>query len=147
MDENFVSDAHVPKLIGFARVNMSSLSSIEGGRGIVPRVVKALQQTFTVEKCRRNDPSNYVTALVTATSLRKLLKASGFEERDLRAPLEDGLFPFLRLPTHVKLFCADGRQRLKAGEEFLDPSDRWWTVQVYQVPPGCLSSLRYNDIC
>ena len=132
------------RYLGTVKVNFNSLQFIDG-REIDPAIVAKLKRVYTKNECRRYDPENFIQALVSASQLRKALRASGFSQGSLKAPSQDGSFKSLQFPHEEKVNCLDGRHRIQAGKEFLPSNDQWWTIVLVLLRPnGMIIGLRWS---
>jgi len=71
-----------------------------------------------------------VPALISQQQLANAMRHSGVFTEQLLAGHLSG-YSMLKVPTSCHLECLHGRHRIEAAREFLLPTDRWWTVDLY----------------
>jgi len=116
---------------GFALVRLHDLrrDSGEPGFGLFdPKNVARLMEVFRTEGCHRRHKENFVTALVGRQQLDDALLHSGVQHCELKNAEEP---PQLVFPATAPVLYIHGRHRLAAAEGFLEPTDRWWTAELY----------------
>ena len=126
--------------LGKARVKLHNLTFDEEAEGCRPLNVKNVQrlaEIYESEGCRNLDPNNAVSALISDDMLANILRASGRQQSSL---IEQSIPPLLPLDEHNKLLCLNGRHRITAGLQFLDPVERWWLVYLYNDRNDCSMS-------
>lgn len=88
-----------------------------------------LKKLYNDEGCMRlHIPENFVPAVISSADLVAGLQYSGLRRLDLQ---RDGEPFFLRFPENIKIKVLHGEHRLRAAEEFLEPTDRWWSTVLY----------------
>ncbi|KAK3082157.1 hypothetical protein LTS18_001997 [Coniosporium uncinatum] len=132
---------------GFALVRLHDLraDSGESGFGLVaPKNVARLIEVFRTEGCHRRHKENFVTALVGRQQLDDALLHNGVQHCELKDVEEP---PHLTFPATVPVLYIRGRHRLAAAEEFLEPTDRWWTAELYfqEIPSTAKAYLREHQ--
>ncbi|CEL06328.1 hypothetical protein ASPCAL07434 [Aspergillus calidoustus] len=90
--------------------------------------VERLRQIFAKDGCQRQDIRNHVTATVSRQQLRRACHAARVTAEELKSHQQQ--YPRLDF-RGSQVQCLHGQHRLKAAEETLAPSDRWWTVDLY----------------
>ncbi|KAH1519476.1 hypothetical protein CDV57_01297 [Aspergillus fumigatus] len=116
------------KFQGTAKIDLDDITTHPGvDREVDQKNVERLCEMFAKDGCQRLDIRNHVTAVVSMEHLRTACRAAGLATEELKAQLQ---YPYLRFSGH-QVHCLHGQHRLKAGEETLAPSDRWWTVDLY----------------
>ena len=118
------------KFRGTAKINLDQICfDPEKLRGVDSRNVERIYRIFHKEKCRRLDIQNHVTAVISTRDLEMALRISRVSAEALLTHPNDAP-PHLQFPTG-QVWCLHGLHRIKAAEEVLGPSDRWWTVDIY----------------
>jgi hypothetical protein len=120
---------------GTARVSIASLQFVKG-REIDASIVQHLMRVYEETKCKRNDPDNYIPILISSSDLRRALESSDLAQNNLKQLSSDGSFCYLHAAKNQYFKCLDGRHRISAALEFLDPTDQWWTADIFQLRPG-----------
>lgn len=88
-----------------------------------------LVHLFQVEGCMRlHEPENYVPALISQEELSQALSYNGLKGLNL---LQEGEPRLLNLPEGISIKLLHGEHRMRAAEQFLEPSERWWVVILY----------------
>ncbi|RAL09441.1 uncharacterized protein BO97DRAFT_445522 [Aspergillus homomorphus CBS 101889] len=108
-------------------ISTRSLSSrrVAGGS---KKNVERLHEIFAKDGCHRLDIRNHITAVVSRTNLQRACQATGLTLEELKYRPQQ----YPRLCFHrPQVQCLHGQYRIKAAEDFLSPSDRWWTVDLY----------------
>lgn len=118
--------------VGTARVDIPCLGFLEG-REIDNRIVQDLVTSFEQTRCRRYEQDNFIPVLISTSNLTKALRASNISRADLRTTRQEGTFRHLKPAKNQKFSGVHGRHRIKAAEQFLDASDWWWPVKLFQV--------------
>lgn len=80
------------------------------------------------------DIRNHATAVVSKRHLANALREAQISAQALLTNPPD------RYP-HLQIQCLHGQHRLRAGEEFLPPSDQCWPVDLY------LNGVSYFGYC
>lgn len=91
--------------------------------------VKRLYELFSRDDCDRLNIRNHVTAIVSEHHLQRACRAAQINSRELMTN-QPGSYPHLQFATG-QVHCLHGQHRLRAGQQFLPPSDQWWTVDLY----------------
>jgi len=99
-------------------------------RELDPDHVEILTECFRNEDCQRLPVRNHVPALISQQQLANAMRHSGVFTEQLLAGHLSG-YSMLKVPTSCHLECLHGRHRIEAAREFLLPTDRWWTVDLY----------------
>ena len=112
-------------LTGYARVKLNDVE-FDTGRDLDDRNVKRLINIFKLQGCRREDPANAIPIVVGKELLAEVLARHGLHALTLRS------FVPAQLPCiTAKVICLHGKHRICASREFLEGSDQWWTVKVF----------------
>lgn len=97
-----------------------------GSRPLDPKNVTRLLQIFQLEGCLRLEPEHHVPVLINIQVLNAVLGDARLQSGDLMTCKDPP-----KLNINVPLLCLHGKHRLKAANEFLDPHDKWWVVDLY----------------
>ncbi|KAB8212841.1 hypothetical protein BDV33DRAFT_231343 [Aspergillus novoparasiticus] len=110
------------------------------GREIDHKNVERLRDIFAKDGCQRLDIRNHVTDIVSRQHLERACRAAGLTPEELKTCQSQ--YPRLLFRRH-QVQCLHGQHRLKAAEETLPPSDRWWTVDIYldDISPDLRTAL------
>ncbi|KAH8689289.1 hypothetical protein BGW36DRAFT_401698 [Talaromyces proteolyticus] len=91
--------------------------------------VQGLRDLFYRQDCDRLSPRNHVVAVV---SKEKLLATCYNSHMNIEALINNRSDSYHQLDFPIgQLECLQGQHRLRAGKEYLAPSDQWWTVNLY----------------
>lgn len=134
-------------VLGCAKVSLEHLcfehQDVRGTRAVTQGNVRLLMSRFETDKCRRDEPSHWIPAVVTPDQLRVFLDYNRLGQLT-QAPAD------LRLHPDWTVTCLQGRVRKAAGSEWLDTNDRWWVVKFYdatRISNNARRSLReYRDV-
>ncbi len=91
-----------------------------------PKNVSRLLQIFKLEGCLRLTSEHHVPVIIRRQQLDDALRADRKSIEDLRSAQE----PFL-LSLCTNVTYLHGGHRLEAGNNFLNPDDRWWVADLY----------------
>lgn len=117
------------KYQGTAKIDLNQISLQPlVSREIDQKNVERLRDIFAKDGCQRLDIRNHVTAVVSKKHLDRACRAAGLTPEELKTCPPQ--YPRLLFRGH-QIQCLHGQHRLKAAEETLPPSDRWWTVDIY----------------
>ncbi|CEL09501.1 hypothetical protein ASPCAL12636 [Aspergillus calidoustus] len=117
------------KYQGTAKIDLDHISPQSlVGREMDWNNVERLRQIFAKDGCQRLDIRNHVTATVSRQQLRRACHAAGVTLEALKSHQQQ--YPHLDFRAG-QVQCLHGQHRLKAAEDTLAPSDRWWTVDLY----------------
>lgn len=118
------------KYKGTAKIDLDQISfRASANTKVDQKNVERLCEIFRKDACRRLDIQNHVTAIVSRRHLRRACQVEGIANEDLTAN-NTTCYPRLQFPTG-QVQCLHGQHRLKAAEETLPPTERWWTVDLY----------------
>jgi hypothetical protein len=133
MDNNYAR-----YLVGRVKVSISSLvfqNEVEA-RQSNSKIVKKLLNVFTTTSggCERDNQENHIPAIITPAELDHILSLSQLTRDDLQVSLISGMYPKLST-SHRKIYCLDGRHRVKA---LLQNSliDDYWIIALYCFDAG-----------
>ncbi|KAJ5155476.1 hypothetical protein N7492_008279 [Penicillium capsulatum] len=129
------------KYQGTAKVNLDQISLQPlSSREIDHKNVERLHEIFAKDGCNRLDLRNHVTAVVSKQHLQRTCHATGLTLEELKSRQQQ--CPRLGFRGR-EVKCLHGQHRLKAAEDFLSPSDRWWTVDLYldDISPDLRNAL------
>ncbi|KAK5111090.1 hypothetical protein LTR85_012265 [Meristemomyces frigidus] len=104
--------------LGIGRVKLSQLRFEPGVRDTDEKNVERLRLVFHTEGCHREDPTNFIPALVSKDDLGPAWVGSD-KPQDLQ------------LPAGQALHCLHGKHRVLAARRILRANDQWWTVTLY----------------
>lgn len=128
------------KYQGTAKVNLNQIHfHSKVSKDLDSKNLERLCRIFRQDRCRRLEVQNHVPAVVSKQSLETALRGAQVTARELLTSTPDQ-FPHLHFPAR-QLQCLHGKHRIKAGEELLPHSDRWWTVDIY------LDGMSYSSSC
>ncbi len=105
---------------------LSESDSQLGSRPLDPKNVARLLRIFQLEGCCRLEPEHHVPALINGQVLAAVLNDARLQPGNLMTCDDPP-----KLNINVPLICLHGKHRLKAANEFLDPHDKWWIVDLY----------------
>ena len=103
--------------------------NVTGGRIVDATNIERLVKVYKDDPsgCDRLDHDHSIPALVDDETLNRWLERSDVSHADL--------LDFRRIPpllrTDQPLLALHGKHRVEAARLFLDPFDRWWTVDLY----------------
>ncbi|ODM24144.1 hypothetical protein SI65_01734 [Aspergillus cristatus] len=118
------------KYQGTAKIDLDQISfHAFANTKVDQKNVERLCEIFRKDTCRRLDIRNHVTAMISRRHLKRACQAGGITNEDLMAN-NTACYPRLQFPTG-QVQCLHGQHRLKAAEETLPPTERWWTVDLY----------------
>ncbi|KAE8130756.1 hypothetical protein BDV38DRAFT_276525 [Aspergillus pseudotamarii] len=129
------------KFQGTAKIDLNQISLQPlMSREIDQKNVERLRDIFAKDGCQRLDIRNHVTAVVFRQHLERACHAAGLTPEELKTCQPQ--YPRLLFRRH-QVQCLHGQHRLKAAEETLPPSDRWWTVDIYldDISPDLRTAL------
>lgn len=127
------------KYQGTAKVNLDQISLQPlSSREIDHKNVERLHEIFGKDGCNRLDLRNHVTAVVSMQHLQRACHAMGLTLEELKSRQQQ--YPRLAFRGR-QVKCLHGQHRLQAAEDFLFPSDRWWTVDLYLDGLDLLSAV------
>ncbi|MCJ1349136.1 hypothetical protein MMC31_007372 [Peltigera leucophlebia] len=117
---------------GTARIKLEHLQfPWEELKGFDKKNANRLKLVFKTEgKCRREEPQNFISAVIDQDDLNRAMAESEVSAARLLDNRE-GLAPRLDFPAGFSLNCFDGQDRIRAARDFLPSGDRWWTVQLF----------------
>lgn len=109
-----------------------------------PRHVEYIKRIFQKEGCRPQQVRHHIPAIVDQHAIDIALEDAQRKDRWNKNTLpsnyatidtRDG-YPELDFPGGIE--CLRGRHRIEAGKEYLDPTEKWWIVDLY------LSGISYE---
>jgi Protein of unknown function (DUF3723) len=116
---------------GSARVSLDVLHFQQHKhRDLDTKHVEYLKACFRKDRCRRLEVRNHIEAEVDQQILDVALHDSNVTARELLTNQPNG-YPRLVFPQGFPLECLHGQHRIQAAREFLLPTDKWWTVDLY----------------
>ncbi|GLB05102.1 hypothetical protein AtubIFM57258_011133 [Aspergillus tubingensis] len=112
--------------------------AILGSRPLDDANIKRLLNVFKLEGCASLDPEHGVVATISEETLQRAFEQTGIAQANL---FDYGSAPNLEFADTVRLVCAYGKHRIRAGEAFGE--DRW-LVELYlsDIPSDALAQLR-----
>ncbi|KAH8799388.1 hypothetical protein F5884DRAFT_686783, partial [Xylogone sp. PMI_703] len=99
-------------------------------RDLDAKHVEYLKGCFRKDRCRRLEVRNHIEAQIDQQILDVALRDSDVTAHELLTHQPNG-YPRLRFPQGFQLECLHGQHRIQAAREFLLPTDKWWTVDLY----------------
>ena len=121
--------------VGRAKIRIAHLryenNSIHGTRALDLSNVARLRRIYELEGCQRLEPDHYIAALINHHTLNRALELSHLELEALR-PRDYDVLATLELGEADFVTCLYGKHRLEAAKAFLDPTDKWWVVDIYR---------------
>ena len=129
--ENQYSESFIQKQSNFrgsAKIDLRHLNFDSDTSYLDPKNITRLVQIFELEDCLRLELEHRIPAVISDDVLQHSLNTSGFNRNDLFTP---GIPPKLEFPAQIALKCLHGKHRIAAAREFLEPLEKWWTVDLY----------------
>ena len=118
------------KYQGTAKIELNRISCHpSAARQLDLKNVERLCEVLRKDGCHRLDVQNHITAVVTRRHLKRARRAARVTAEALLTNPPDK-HPFLPFSSG-EVQCLHGQHRLKAAEEVLAPSERWWAVDIY----------------
>ncbi|RJE24472.1 hypothetical protein PHISCL_03164 [Aspergillus sclerotialis] len=96
-----------------------------GVRSLSQANVRRLIHRFDQEGCRRLDPLTWIYAEISPNDLERIKAENSVERFAVESPTS------IVLPPDSIVHCFQGQHRLAAATEWLDPSDLWWVLYLY----------------
>jgi hypothetical protein len=116
---------------GSARISLDVLSfQPRKHRDIDRKHIEYLKRCFRQDECRRLEVRNHVEAEIDQQMLDNILHDCRVTAQELLTNRPNG-YPWLSFPEGFQLECLHGQHRIQAAREFLLPTDKWWTVDLY----------------
>ncbi|PVH68509.1 hypothetical protein DL98DRAFT_630594 [Cadophora sp. DSE1049] len=116
---------------GSARVSLDALHFQQyKHRDLDTKHIEYLKGCFRTDRCRRSEARNHIEAEIDQQILDVALRDSNVTARELLTNQPNGC-PQLVFPQDFQLECLHGQHRIQAAREFLLPTDKWWTVDLY----------------
>ena len=81
---------------------------------------------FQLEKCLRLKSEHHVSALINCQNLNTVLSNAELQPENLMTCDDPSI-----LNINVSLVCLHRKHQLRAVNEFLNPYDKWWVVDLY----------------
>ncbi|KAI9040411.1 uncharacterized protein KD926_008234 [Aspergillus affinis] len=116
---------------GYVRIELRSLQfeySHFGKRILNPTHFTVLQEKFETDGCAREEPRNFIAAVIADDLLEQIIAQSDLSLGTLK---DDANLPWLTLPKDIQILCLFGKHRVEAAKRSLLPGDRWWSVALY----------------
>ncbi|PGH19276.1 hypothetical protein AJ80_04029 [Polytolypa hystricis UAMH7299] len=103
-----------------------------------------LLEIFESGLCDRLDPDNHVPVLISEDTLNKAIDRSKTSQEALLRGTE---IPHLEFDRDTQLPYLQGKSRLTAAGQFLEPGNRWWGVRLYldSLPTTSKTHLREKN--
>lgn len=108
---------------GYARVELSNID-IDCERDMTEENVRRLLDIFKLEGCRRDIPTNAISALVETGVMHE-------QTTQNLEPLHTHTLPTELRTFKGRVLCFHGKHRVVAARRFLSAKDDWWPVKVY----------------
>ncbi len=132
LDEKTLFDSVSGHYLGTAKINLSAIE-LAATKPIRNQTVTRLKSIFRSQGCRRLDRQNYIAATIRPEVLQQALEKRGWSASYFRSALcAKAEIPFLDLGVGNTVRCMQGRSRVIAGRQYLEPPEQWWTVQLYR---------------
>ncbi|MCJ1250104.1 hypothetical protein MMC30_007330 [Trapelia coarctata] len=122
---------------GSAKVSLNSLRFDDVARTLNPKNVARLLRIYQYEGCLRLEREHYIPVIIDEAQLSRICQQSNVEAKSLLS----GTLVALNC-ENIRLSCLYGQHRLAAAKEFLEPGDKWWSVDIYIQ--GCETSTIVN---
>jgi hypothetical protein len=142
MDDAALLTERQKLLLARARVQLKHLQFDLERNPIKERQVLHMLEIYNLEGCQRLVPENFIPAIISKKDFDQALTQSKFSQTDPTS------IPELVLPINFKLLCLHGKHRIFAAQEFLEPGNQWWTVDIYSS--GCFPDtygITYPNTC
>ena len=81
---------------------------------------------FQLEKCLHLESEHHVSALINRQNLNTVLSNAELQPEDLMTCVDSSI-----LNINVSLVCLHRKHWLRAVNEFLNPCNKWWVVDLY----------------
>ena len=134
------------KFKGTARIRLEQLCfPWNDAKDLNEKNVDRLKAIFQQDGCRRLEVQHHVPAIIDEGRLDAAITAAGISPRTLVSPATADGYPELVFPNGHQLECLHGRHRIQAGQQFLPPRDKWWTVDLYST--GIAQYLLSDGVC
>lgn len=128
--ERNVSVDKLAKYKGTARISIDHLYFPHSCRQPDKRIVEQLKRDFEGEGCIKDQANNRIPAIIHDSILESGLEKLAISTEAFKASSKEKPV-HIYFSADVKLQCLHGQHRILAAKEFLDASDRWWTVDLY----------------
>ena len=97
-----------------------------GSHPLDPKNVTRLLRIFQLEECFHLESEHHVSVLINIQVLNTVLSDARLQSEDLMICENPS-----KLNINISLFCLHEKHWLKAANEFLDPHDKWWVIDLY----------------
>lgn len=111
---------------GSAKVSLNSLRFDDVTRTLDTKNVARLLRIYQFEGCLRLEKEHYIPVIIDEAQLSRICQQSNVEAKSLLS----GTLVALNCGD-IRLSCLYGQHRLAAAKEFLEPGDKWWSVDIY----------------
>jgi hypothetical protein len=114
---------------GHAKVSLRQMefhSPLFASKAFDPSRAKWLGKIFLQDSCAREEPCNFISAIIDSDTLEQAATQSGTTSERLKSETK---IPHLSLPEGFKLRCLYGKHRARAAEWL--STVHWWTVSLY----------------
>lgn len=126
---NILAQQRLQSYYGHAIIETSHLAfesdAILGSRPLDHRNVERLRNLFELKECANFEPEHRVAATISEDTLQGGLAHTGIRKENLFDQVNP---PRLAFKDDIRLVCAYGKHRLKAGESF---GEYEWLVELY----------------
>ena len=128
---------------GYARVELDDIE-FDSGRDLDDHNVERLIKVFELVGCKREHPANAISVMVEKEVLANMLTQQLLYSSSLHS-----LVPTQLQCLNTKVTCLHGRHRICAARKFLQPSDRWWTVKLFDSgrDSNIVEERELTDLC
>ncbi|KAE8148510.1 hypothetical protein BDV25DRAFT_141744 [Aspergillus avenaceus] len=109
---------------------------VYGTKSLDQKNITNLLHRFSREGCRRLDPLTWIHAEVSPDELHNLSGLNRLQALSPIHPVE------IKLERDWQIRCLQGKHRVIAAKQWLDPSDLWWNVLLYDSTKLTASTRR-----
>lgn len=125
--------------LGFARVSLSQLdykatASKKHDREECEKETSKLVNLFKLAGCRRYEEDNFIDAKIDSETFTAALRKAKLTPESFKCRMNSDLESpkrILKFQLDRKVTYIDGLHRVLAGQEYLDPNDKWWIVKLH----------------
>jgi hypothetical protein len=144
LEQKISEDKHA-KYKGTAQISIEHLDFPHPCRQVDKKIIEQLKRDFEGEGCIKDQPNNWIPAVIHDSTLQAALEKLATSTEKFKAASKEKPLQ-LHFPHGVKLECLHGQHRILAAKEFLDQSDLWWTVDLYDTSQCIESSSLSSEL-